>query len=256
MSILNLLFHKPAFNALILIYNLMPVYKDMGIALIVFTVIMDLALSPLRKKVRLSEPDQEQVMIELKQAEEEFKGNYVMLKKARKEIMKKHKKTFSLRGADLIIEGIYFVTLWWVFSHSMPNRRWDLLYSWVPQPLEPVNLTFLGLFDLTIVSPMLNLISAVGLFIVLFLKTWWKPQKATREDYLLIIWAPFAAFFISSQLPAGQEFFFTILEVLTLLRLIRNKLAQVSQKLGFSGVPGAETGKGFVKTALKQIFGS
>lgn len=234
----------------------MPVYQDMGIALIIFTVTMDFLLSPLRIRVKKSEPDQEKVMAELKQAEEDYKDNYIKLKKVRKEIIKKHKRTFTLRGLDLLIEGIYFVTLWWVFAKGLPKKEWHLLYSWVSHPQEPVNLTFLHLFDLTVVSSMLNLISAVGLFVVLFLRTWWKPQKATREDYILIIWGPFAAYFISSQLPAGQEFFFTIVESLSFLRIINDKLKQVAKKLGYEESPITQTGKGFLKTALKQIFGS
>ncbi|MFC1711718.1 hypothetical protein ACFLZ1_03985 [Patescibacteria group bacterium] len=255
MTIFARLLYQPVINALVLIYNTMPVYKDMGVALIIFTVLMDLLLTPLRKRVKDSEPDQEKVVEELEAAEKEYQGNYIMLKKSKKDIMKKHRKTFSLRGADLIIEGIYFITLWWVFSHTLPKQEWNLLYSWVSHPTPPVNLTFLHIFDLTIVSPMLNLISAIGLFIILFLKTWWKPQKAKREDYLIIIWAPFAAYFISSQLPAGQEFFFTILETLTFIRLINHQIKRFSNKLGFKGSPVKETGKGFFQTALKQIFG-
>lgn len=231
----------------------MPIYKDMGIAIIIFVVIMNIILSPLRKKVEQSEEEQEIVMAELKEIEKKYHGNIIAFKKAKKQILKKHRKAINLRGFDFLIEGVYFVTFWWVFAKSLPQKDWSLLYSWVPQPLEPVNLTFLNLFDLTTVSWTLNLISAVGLFIVLFLKNWWKPKKTTREDYLILIWAPFAAYFISSKLPAGQEFFFTITEVLIFIRLISGQIKKISKKLGFeeSILPT----KDFVKTGWKQISG-
>lgn len=245
--------YQPVLNVLVLIYNFMPFYKDMGIAIIIFVVVMNILLSPLRKNVTKSEEDQEKIVAELKQAEEEYKGNILAYKKAKKEILKKHRKTINLRGFDLLVEGIYFITFWWVFARGLPQKDWHLLYSWVTQPAEPVNLTFLHLFDLTTVSWTLNLISAVGLFIVLFLSNWWKPKKATREDYMILIWGPFAAYFISSKLPAGQEFFFTITEVLHFIRLITNQINKIGKKLGFKESPLPV--KDFAKTGWKQISG-
>jgi len=231
----------------------MPIYKDMGIAIIIFVVVMNIILSPLRKRVEGSEEEQEIIMAELKEAEKKYGSDALGFKKAKKQMLKKHRKTINLRGFDLLIEGIYFITFWWVFAKGLPQQDWNLLYSWVPKPPDPVNLTFLNLFDLTTVSWTLNLISAVGLFIVLFLKNWWKPKKASREDYLILVWAPFAAYFISSKLPAGQEFFFTITEVLHFIRLISNQIKKIRKKLGFeeSILPI----KDFAKTGWKQISG-
>ncbi len=255
MSLFTTLLYQPVLNALVFIYSLMPFYKDMGIALIIFTVLMDLLLSPLRVRVKKSEPEQEKIMAELKQAEKDYQDNYIAYQQAKKQIIKKYRKTFNLRGFDLIVEGVYFITLWWVFSQGLPRQEWNLLYSWIPQPSDPINLTFLNLFDLTQVSPTLNLISAVGLFIILFLKTWWKPEKAGRSDYLLLFWAPFAAYFISSRLPAGQEFFFTILEALTFIRLISNKLQSLGKQMGYTSSPLNTESKSFLATFLKQIKG-
>lgn len=226
----------------------------MGIALIVFVFLIEILLSPLRKNVAASEAQQDQLMAELEEAKKKYGANVLKFKEEKKRIIKKYRKIINLRGFDFLIEGIYFVTFWWIFTKGLPQQNWNLLYSWVPHPPEPVNLTFLNLFDLTVVSPMLNLISAVGLFIVLFLKNWWKTKKANREDYLILIWGPFAAYFISTQLPAGQEFFFTITESIYLFRLITKKIKQIGQKLGLGVIP--ETGKDFTNTAWKQISGS
>jgi len=245
--------YRPLLNVLVFIYDLMPVYKDMGIALIIFVLVIDTLLSPLRKGVAGSEEQQDKMMAELKKAEEECKGNVLKFRNEKKKIIRKYRKIINLRGLDLLIEGVYFITFWWIFAKGLPQQHLDLLYSWVPHPPEPVNLTFLNLFDLTAVSPMLNLISAIGLFIVLFLKNWWKPKKATREDYLILIWGPFAAYFISAQLPAGQEFFFTITESIYFVRLVTNKIKKIGRKFGFNELPVA--GKDFTDEAWRQIIG-
>lgn len=244
---------RPFLNALILIYNLMPGYKDMGIALIIFVVILRIILLPLRQKAKASEPDQEKLMKEIAEIEERYKYEPIKLKEAKRAIAKEHRGTINLRIFDLIIEGIYFAMLWKIFGEGFTEDELALLYSFVPHPAQPMNLTFLHLFDLTIPNPTLNFISAVGLFIVLSFANWTKPQKATREDYIMIIWAPVAAFFITYRIPAGQEFFFTITETVEFLLILNDQLTKWRKKIGLE-TPIVDT-KAFLKTAKEQILG-
>jgi len=116
-----------------------------------------------------------------------------------------------------------------------------------------MNLTFLHLFDLTIPNPTLNFISAVGLFIVLVFANWVKPKKAVREDYMLIVWAPVAAFFINYRIPAGQEFFFTITQTIAFLLLLNDQIVKWRRKIGMKA-PIVD-GKTIIKTAKEQILG-
>ena len=189
------IFYRPFLNALVLIYNLMPVYKDMGIALIIFVVLLRIVLLPLRKKAKASEPDQEKIMAEIAKAEEEYQY----------------------------------------------------------EPIKLMNLTFLQLFDMTVPNPALNAISAVGLFIVLFFHNWVKPQKATREDYIIMIWSPIAAFFITYRIPAGQEFFFTVSATIEFLLILNDQVVKWRKRLGFE--KPLIDGKAFLKTAENQILG-
>ena len=220
---LEILF-RPFLNALILIYNLMPGYKDMGIALIIFVILLRIVLLPLRQKAKASEPDQEKLMKEIAEIEEKYKYEPIKLKEAKRAVAKKHRGTINLRIFDLLIEGIYFAMLWRIFGEGFTEEELTLLYSFVPRPTQPMNLTFLHLFDLTVPNPTLNLISAVGLFIVLFFANWTKPQKATREDYIIMIWSPVAAFFITYRIPAGQEFFFTVTETIEFLLMLNGSI--------------------------------
>lgn len=249
---LQILF-RPFLNALIFIYDLMPVYKDMGIALIIFVVILRIVLLPLRKKAKASEPEQEKIMVKIAKVEEEYEYEPLKLKEAKKAITKKYKGTINLRLIDLLIEGIYFAMLWRIFGEGFTEHELSLLYSFVPRPSQPMNLTFLHLFDLTIPSLALNTISAVGLFVVLFFHNWTKPQKATREDYVLMTFSPFAAYFITYRIPAGQEFFFTITEIIEFLLILNDQVAKWRKKLGFT--KPLIDGRAFVKTAASQVLG-
>jgi len=249
---LQILF-RPFLNALILIYDLMPGYKDMGIALIIFVIILRIILLPLRKKAKLSEEDQEKMMKEIKKAEEIYQYEPIRLKEEKRKIFKKYKGTVNLRILDLLIEGIYFGMLWRIFGAGFEEWELNLLYSFVPRPPQPMNLTFLHLFDLTTPNPTLNAISAIGLFIVLFFHNWVKPQIATREDYIVMIFSPLAAFFITYRIPAGQEFFFSVSETIEFILILNDQLVKWRKKLGFDQ-PLLDT-KAFLRTAGEQILG-
>lgn len=244
---------RPFLNVLIIIYNLMPVYKDMGVALIIFVVLLRIILLPLRQKAKAMEPDQEKVMKEIEEAEEAYKYDPIKLKEAKNAIIRKHKGTINLRLIDLVIEGIYFAMLWKIFGEGFTEDELSLLYSFVSHPKQPMNLTFFHLFDLTNPNPTLNFISAIGLFIVLAFHNWVKPQKATREDYIIMIWAPVAAFFITYRIPAGQEFFFTITETFEFLLMINDQWQIWRKKIGLDLT--FVDGKAIVKTAKDQILG-
>lgn len=249
---LQILF-RPFLNALILIYNLMPGYKDMGIALIVFVVFLRIILLPLRKKAKAKEPEQEKIMTEIAKVEEEYQYEPLKLKEVKRAITRKYKGTINLRLVDLLIEGVYFAMLWRIFGEGFTEDELSLLYSFVSRPPQPMNLTFLHLFDLTIPHPALNAISAIGLFIVLFFSNWVKPQKATREDYIIMISSPVAAFFITYRIPAGQEFFFTVSETIEFLLILNDQVVKWRRKLGFD--QPLVDGKAFLKTAKNQVFG-
>lgn len=249
---LEILF-RPFLNALIFIYNLMPLYKDMGVALIIFVVFLRIVLLPLRQKAKASEPDQERLMKEIEEIEVKYKYEPIKLKRIKKAILQKHKGTINLRIFDLIIEGIYFAMLWKIFGEGFTEDELSLLYSFVQRPSRPMNLTFFHLFDLTLPNPTLNFISAVGLFIVLTFNNWVKPQKATREDYIVIVWAPVAAFFITYRIPAGQEFFFTVTETIEFILIFNDQLTKWRKKIGFE-LPIVDS-KAVLKTAREQILG-
>lgn len=249
---LQILF-RPFLNALVLIYDFMPIYQDMGIALIIFVIILRIILFPLRFKSKASEPDQEKTMEEINAVEEQYKYEPVKLKQAKKEITKKYRGVLNLRAIDLTIQAIYFAMLWRIFGQGFTPDELALLYPFVRHPHDPMNLTFLHLFDLTKPNPALNAISAIGLFILLFYINWTKPQKASREDYILMFWSPVAAFFITYRIPAGQEFFFTVTETIEFFLAVNDRFKSWRKKVGLSEtLIGRET---FFKIAKDQVLG-
>lgn len=246
------IFFRPLFNFLVLIYNLLPA-KDMGVSVIIFVIIMQILLLPLKKASRASEPDRDKVMEELEKAKQKYRYNALAYRRAEQEIIKKHRKTFNIRLIDLFIEGIYFAMLWRIFGVTLPDRHWEYLYTFVPIPPEPLNLHFLNILDLSKVSLTLNTITAVGLFVVLFFHNLFKATKASKYDYIIMVTAPFGAYFITMFVPSGDEFFFGLSETIELLLIFNDQFKKIYKKLGFKEDPVKLTD--FVSSAKKQISG-
>lgn len=246
-------FFRPFLNALVLIYNLMPIYQDMGIALIIFVIILRILLLPLRIKSKASKPDQKKIIQEMTRAKKKYQYEPIKLKQAQKAIARKYRSVVNLRLIDLFIQGIYFAMLWRIFGQGFTEKELSLLYSFISQPQQPMNLTFLHLFEMTKPNPMLNVLSAVGLFLLLFYINWTKPQKASREDYILMIWSPIAAFFITYRIPSGQEFFFTVTEVIEFSLVFNDRLKNWQEERG--GTQSLNETQSFIKIAKEQVLG-
>jgi len=162
------LFHNflvtPLYNALVLIIEHVP-FADLGISVIILTIIVRLILFPLSKssiKTQLKMKDFQKPLEELKQKHKDNQQRLAL------ETMKFYKendiKPFSgilLLFIQLpIIFALYFVFL----KEGLPQIDLSLLYSFVSAP-DFVNIKFLGFFDLGAKSWVLALLAGFTQFL-------------------------------------------------------------------------------------------
>jgi YidC/Oxa1 family membrane protein insertase len=160
-ALFHTLFYNPLYNGLVFLISILP-HKDVGIAVILFTVLVKLVLYPLTKssiitqgKMRLLEP-------QMKEIREKYKNNREELARKTMEFYRENKiKPFSSMFLILIqfpiILGLYFVFL----NGGLPNINTSILYSFVKPP-EGVNMEFLGLINIALPSIFLGLLAAIS----------------------------------------------------------------------------------------------
>lgn len=202
--------YRPFLNILVLLYEYLPWGQDMGVALIVFTIFLSVLLLPLSLSGEESEEERQELMRKLAEIEETHKGYPLQIQKEKEKLIRAHRGVIRLRYLSFAVYLIYFVVLYRVFKTGLKGADLRLLYTWVPKPTQPLNLKFLGTLDLISPSPALNAFSAFLTFIAETLGILFSPYPATRDDRLVQFLAPFAAFFITYRIPAGQELFFTV----------------------------------------------
>lgn len=156
---------EPLYNALIEIINFLPMWADVGIAVIILTIIVRLILLPLSLKAVRTQVKMKIVQPKLKALQEKYKTNREELGRAMMSLYKEEKLN-PFAGIGLILIQIpILLALYWVFvGTGLPAIRTDLLYSFVNIP-DTINMNFLGLADMGANKNLiLALIAAVSQF--------------------------------------------------------------------------------------------
>jgi YidC/Oxa1 family membrane protein insertase len=213
-NIFNELFFNPIYNSLVfLIANFS--WIDMGMAVIIITVVIKSMLLPLTKKSIKIQIKTKQLEPELKKIKEEYKDNK---EEQAKQIMDLYKRNDlnPLSGfLVLLIQLPVIFALYFVFLRGgFPDINTEILYSFIKIP-EQVNMYFLGLISMIDKNIFLALLAGISQYIQVQLmlpklEAKGKNHKKTFQDDLarsmntqMKFIMPIIVFFISYSLPAA-----------------------------------------------------
>lgn len=145
-ELFNTIFFEPLYNALVILIEIVP-GADVGIAVILLTIIVKILLFPLSIKMVRSQLQTKLIQKPLEEIKIKYKNNREELGKAMFELYKKHNiNPFS--GFILILIQIPVIfALYWVFvKGGFPEINTDILYSFVSIP-DMVSMNFLGFIN-------------------------------------------------------------------------------------------------------------
>lgn len=203
--------YQPFFNILVFLYWLVgQVFGefDMGIAVILFAVVVQIILLPLSLSSDKSEKEKHDIAEKIKQAEIEFSHDPVALKKKNKEIMRNNPGAVISETINIAIQVIIILMLYRIFKTGLEGEDLHLLYSFMPEIKTPVNLLFLGKFDLSQTNSTLNILQSLAIFAIEGLHMVFSPGKVNRRQFLqLALFLPIVSFFVFMILPAGKKVF-------------------------------------------------
>jgi YidC/Oxa1 family membrane protein insertase len=138
---------RPFLNALVFLYQTVSFY-DLGIAIIVLTVLIRFLLYPLSKKAIASQKEMIAIQPEVKKLQERYKNNKEEQMK-RVMALYKEKKVNPFAGClPLLVQLPIIIALYWVFLKIFQEGSLDALYGFVGNP-GVINHFFLGFIDMT-----------------------------------------------------------------------------------------------------------
>ncbi|MES2087935.1 MAG: YidC/Oxa1 family membrane protein insertase [Patescibacteria group bacterium] len=183
--IFTLIVYQPLYNGLVFLMDILP-WADAGIAVVILTFLVKLALFPLSQKATVTQIKMKTLEGEIARLKELHKDDREAHTRATLALYKEKNVNPFTTFFLTIIQIPIILTLYYIFyKGGLPAIRTELLYPFVSSPL--VNMHFLGIIDITKGSLILAiLVSASQYFQVRFampavpkLKT---PSGASMKD--------------------------------------------------------------------------
>ncbi len=203
--------YQPFFNILVGIYWFIGQTfgaPDMGIAVILFAIVVQIILLPLSLSSDRSEKEKAAIAAKIKEIEKTYRGDPIRLRQESKKIMRNNPGAVISETINIIIQVIIILMLYRIFKTGLEGEDLHLLYSFMPQIKTPINLLFLDKFDLSQTNSYLNFVQSIFIFIIEALHMFFSPDRTSRREFLsLAIFLPIFSFLIFMFLPAGKKLF-------------------------------------------------
>lgn len=147
-ELFNTILFEPLYNALILLIDVVP-FADVGIAVVILTVIVKLVLFPLSIKAVRTQVKMKTLQGPINELREKYKDDRQLQGQKMLELYREHNLNPFSGFLTILIQIPVILALYWVFLRGgFPAIQTDIVYSFVKIP-EMMNVHFLGLFDVT-----------------------------------------------------------------------------------------------------------
>lgn len=202
--------YRPILNLLVFLYNHIPGH-DVGIVIILVTIIIRLILAPLFHKSLKGQKAMNALQPKLTELREIHKGNKEAETKAMMELYKEHKINPLASCLPVLVQLPILIALYQVFIKALHGNL-DGLYSFVTNP-GLLNPKFLGLLDLSKPNIALAVIAGLAQF---WQSKMMMPAKGSGDatmramsvqtTYIL----PIISVIIALKLPAGLPLYWVV----------------------------------------------
>lgn len=147
-DIFTAIFYQPLLNLLIWIYNILPNH-DLGLSIIILTVLVKVLLAPLSWKQLASQKQLQDIQPKIEALKIQYKDDKQGLAQAQMKFFQEEKINPLSSCFPLLVQFPFLIALFYVFSNGLKDQNLvNLLYPFVQNP-GTLNHTFLGLFSLT-----------------------------------------------------------------------------------------------------------
>lgn len=208
-EIFNLILVHPLLNLLVFFYNFIP---DIGVVIILLTVLVRLLLLPSFHKSMKHQKALQDLQPKMDEIKEKYKDNREQQAKATMELYQAHKVNPLSSCLPMLIQFPILIALYFVFIQSLNGQGLQGIYSFISVP-ESINPMFLKLVDLSKPSVVLAALAAVLQF---FQSRMFLPKKQGNDGmakmlkYQMLYIFPLLTLFIGLRFPAGLPLYWIV----------------------------------------------
>ena len=203
--------YAPFFNVLVGLYSLLsglsPELADMGIAVIIFSLVIRVLTFPLTLAGERSEDEKTKIVNHVAELKRIYAHEPIRLRAEIKQTMRGNARTVIATTVNMIIQVSIILMLYRIFTTGLQGADYYLLYDFMPRP-EHINLMFLNKYDLSHTNSTLNLVQSLMIFLVEVLSALRSPLPVSRKNKALLqLVLPLGSYLIFIFLPAGKKLF-------------------------------------------------
>ena len=211
MGLFTTLIYQPFFNLLVGIYwlleQIIPGQTDMGIAVIIFTIVFRILWLPISFASGRSAKERHEISQKIKEINKAFSQEPVRLQEEMKKLTRGNRRIMIMSTLNLFFQIIVMLMLYRIFTTGLEGADFHLIYDWMPPHPEQFNLTFLGKYDLAHPNWTLNWINTGVIFLAELLSGLLSPFPTGRAELMSLFILPLGAFTFFAYMPAGKKLF-------------------------------------------------
>ena len=178
LEIYNTILIQPLLNLLIFFYNIL--WQDMGLAIIVVTILVRLVLYPSFKHQLESQKKLSELQPKLQEVKEKYKNDREQQSRALMELYRKEKVNPFGSCLPMIVQLIILIALYQVFKDGLNGDVLQRLYPFVSSPGEIHTVSF-GFLDLSERSVLLAVITGAFQFVQSRMMMKFHPRPTSKQ---------------------------------------------------------------------------
>ena len=220
---------EPMYNLLVWIYTALPV-EDIGIAIILLTVLIKIVLWPLTGKSLQGQKALQSIQPKMNELKKKYKDNKEMLSKEMMALYKAEKVNPASSCLPLLVQLPILIALYQVLLVGLNNGDRYRLYSFVTNP-GTINEMFLGFIDLAHPAIWIAVLAGIAQYFQAKMLQAQRPPKALREkegakdedmmatmNKSMLYFMPAITIVIGATFPGGLALYWLIVTLLSILQ--------------------------------------
>lgn len=224
-QIFTTVFYQPILNLLIFLYNTIA-FNDLGVAIILLTIVIRLVFWPLSKSSIKSQKALQDLQPKIEELKKKYESDKAALSQATMELYKNNKVNPFSSCLPLLIQLPFLFAVYQVFRDGL-NNKLSLVYSFVGRP-EVINTFSFGFLDLAKSNVYLAVLAGLAQFWQAKMMMASKPvintpgskdeSMAAIMNKQMLYFMPAITIFIGLSLPGGLTLYWFVLTLLTALQ--------------------------------------
>ncbi|HTW96378.1 MAG TPA: YidC/Oxa1 family membrane protein insertase [Candidatus Methylomirabilis sp.] len=225
--LLTIIFYQPIFNLLVWLYDIVPGH-DIGLAIILLTVIIKLILLPLSKQSIVAQKSLQDLQPKIEEVKKQF-PNKEEQGKAMIKLYQENKINPLSSCLPLLIQLPFLIAVYRVFIAGLKSNSLNLVYPFISRP-ESINAISFGVLDLSKPNWILAVLAGLAQFwqtkMMITKPAPIKDKGALDENMTAMInkqmlyFMPVLTVFIGISLPGGLTLYWFVVTILTALQQI------------------------------------